>query len=144
MAAEKENKLRLIMGLQGSGKTQRFIQMVKDALAEEKGLVVCIERGKRLTYDIPHEARLVESTDYGFVGYDYLKGFIAGLYAGNFDITHIFIDSVLRMIDQPFDDKAESFFLWCEEFGQLHDVKFTMMVSKDVASAGDTIKGFLA
>ncbi|MDR2615277.1 MAG: hypothetical protein LBC28_01730, partial [Oscillospiraceae bacterium] len=82
--------LKLIMGLKGSGKTKLFIELVNAALKEERGDIVCIEKGKRLTYDIPHAVRLVETEDYGISSFDFLRGFITGLRAGNYDITHIF------------------------------------------------------
>ncbi|MDR0838747.1 MAG: hypothetical protein LBN99_03795 [Oscillospiraceae bacterium] len=135
--------LKLIMGLKGSGKTKHFIELVNSALKEESGNIVCIEKGKRLTYDIPHAVRLVEIEDYGITGFDFLKGFISGLRAGNYDITHIFIDSVLRLIGERPGSAAEDFFDWCEAFGQREGVRFTMMVSSDIADATERVRKYL-
>ncbi|MDR2501937.1 MAG: hypothetical protein LBC78_01660 [Oscillospiraceae bacterium] len=135
-------QVKLIMGVKGSGKTKQFIDLVTHALEGEKGDIVCLEKGSRLTYDLPHAVRLIESAEYGFNNYEFLKGFLSGLRAGNYDITHVFIDSVLRMIDVPLDERAEEFFDWCEAFGQKHGIKFTMMVSADVAAATENIRKY--
>ncbi|MDR0446726.1 MAG: hypothetical protein LBH17_06865 [Oscillospiraceae bacterium] len=135
--------LKLIMGLKGSGKTKQFIELVNASLKEESGNIVCIEKGKRLTYDIPHAVRLVETEDYGISSFDFLKGFISGLRAGNYDITHIYIDSVLSLIGEKIGPGAEDFFDWCENFGKREGVRFTMMVSADISEATDKIRRYL-
>ena len=43
----------LIMGLKGSGKTKKLVDMVREAVNDGHGDVVCIEKERKLTYDIP-------------------------------------------------------------------------------------------
>lgn len=45
--------VKIIMGLKGSGKTKRLVDMVRDAVNQETGDVVCIEKERKLTFDIP-------------------------------------------------------------------------------------------
>jgi hypothetical protein len=130
------------MGLKGSGKTKNLIELIRKAADEEQGDIVCIEKGEKLRYDIPYTVRLVEASHYDFDGYDYLKGFVSGLYAANFDITHIFIDSVLKIIGCDYDDKLEDFLLWCEKFAEREKVKLTITISVDVILASDKVKRF--
>ncbi|MCL2392340.1 MAG: hypothetical protein FWC66_07010 [Oscillospiraceae bacterium] len=135
--------VRIIMGLKGSGKTKQLIEHIHKAIDEEQGDVVCIEKSAKLRYDIPHKVRLIDASQVGFYGYDFLKGFISGLYSANYDITHIFIDSVLRIIGEDLDEqKLENFIDWCEAFGKKEDVKFTLSISADVALASDRVKGY--
>lgn len=134
--------VKLIMGLKGSGKTKQLIDLVHAAVAQEQGDVVCIEKGTKLTYDIPHRVRLIEASQYGFDGYDFLKGFISGLYSANYDITHVFIDSVLKIIDADVDERTEEFFDWCESFSARENVKFTMTISADISLATDRIRKY--
>lgn len=134
--------LKIIMGVKGSGKTKHFIDLVNTALKEESGNIVCLERGKRLTYDIPHAVRLVETEDYGISTFEFLKGFISGLRAGNFDITHIFFDSVLGLVNAKYDSGVEDFFIWCDEFCQREHLAMTMMVSADIADASEAVKKY--
>jgi len=134
--------VRIIMGLKGAGKTKQLIELVQRACEDEQGDVVCIERSTKLRYDIPHKVRLIDASQVGFDGYDFLKGYISGLYSANYDITHIFMDSILRIIGEDFDDRLEDFVKWCEEFGKREDVKFTISVSADIALANDKIKSY--
>jgi len=131
------------MGLKGSGKTKQLIELIHNAIDEERGDLVCIEKGAKLTYDIPHKVRLVEASQYAFDDYLFLKGFICGLHSANYDITHIFIDSVLKIIDQSIDERFEEFVEWCEDFSKREHVKFTITVSADSNLASDRIKKFL-
>jgi len=134
--------VRLIMGLKGSGKTKQLIELVNDAVDNEHGDIVFLERTAKLTYDIPHKVRLIDASQYDFNGYDFMKGFICGLYSANYDITHIFIDNVLRIIDREVDKDAEDFFEWCENFGIKEHIKFTITISVDINKATDRIKRY--
>jgi len=134
--------VKIIMGLKGSGKTKQLVDLVHKAIIEEKGDLVCIEKGSKLKYDIPYRVRLIEASDYEFEGYYFLKGFISGLCSANYDITHIFIDSVLRIIGVDVDEKAEDFFEWCEVFGERENVNFTITVSADISIATDRIRKY--
>ena len=87
--------IRVIVGKKGSGKTKQVIEMINSAVDTEHGNVVCIEKGEKLMLDISHKIRLVEASEYDIADYTAMKGFISGLYAGNYDITHIFIDPSL-------------------------------------------------
>ena len=134
--------VKVIMGVKGSGKTKQLIELVKKAVDEEHGAVVCIENVPTLTYDIPYTVRLIETAQYGFTNYDYFKGFISGLHAGNYDITHIFIDSLFKIIDTQLGPDTEGFLDWCEALSNRENIKFTVMISADKALATDNIKKF--
>jgi len=67
----------LIIGKKGSGKTKKLIALANDTAASSTGNVVVIEKGAKLTYDITHKARLIDSDQYGISGYDMLLGFLS-------------------------------------------------------------------
>ena len=130
------------MGLKGSGKTKHLVELVNAAIKEEHGDIVCIEKGSKLRYDVPYQVRLIEASMYDFDSYDFLKGFLSGLHSANYDITHIFIDSVLRIIGAEVDDRLEEFLDWCERFSGRENVKFTFTISADINLASDGVKKF--
>ena len=134
--------IHVIMGLKGSGKTKKLIDSIHDAVAEAHGDVVCIEYGKKLTYDINYRVRLVDSKEYGISNLDMLKGFLSGLHAGNFDITNVYIDNLYKTIGA---DRAagEAFILWCAEFAKANDMNITVTVSDDPALASEEVKQYL-
>jgi hypothetical protein len=71
-----------------------------------------------------------------------LKGFLSGLHAGNFDITHVYIDNLYKTIG---NDRAagEAFILWCAEFAKTNSMEITVTISDDPAAASDAIKAYL-
>jgi len=134
--------IHVIMGLKGSGKTKKMIDSIHEAVANAHGDVVCIEYGKKLTYDVNYRVRLVDSKEYGINNLDMLKGFLSGLHAGNFDITHVYIDNLYKTIGS---DRAagEAFILWCAEFAKVNNMEITISVSDDPEQASEQIKKYL-
>ena len=134
--------IHVIMGLKGSGKTKKLVDSVNAAAATAQGVVVCIEYGSKLTYDVKSSVRLVNSQEYGIRNSCMLKGFLSGLHAGNYDITHVYIDNLYKTIG---NDRAEgeAFILWCAEFAKANEMEITVTVSDDAALASDAVKAFL-
>ncbi|MBE6982812.1 MAG: hypothetical protein E7435_00775 [Ruminococcaceae bacterium] len=134
--------IHVIMGLKGSGKTKKMIDSIREAVASAHGDVVCIEYGQKLTYDLPHKVRLVDSKEYGISNPDMLKGLLSGLHAGNYDITNVYIDNLYKTIGA---DRAagEEFILWCAQFAEANFMDITITVSDDAALASEGIKAYL-
>lgn len=128
--------VKVIMGLKGSGKTKRLVDMVREAVDLDHGDVVCIEKEKKLTYDIPYRARLIDAGAYGIGSYELLKGFLSGLHAGNYDITHIFIDNFFKLAGDKSPEKLDEFIAWLEDFSARENVEFVLSVSADAEIAG--------
>ncbi len=134
--------VKVIMGLKGSGKTKQLIELVTKALENEHGDVVCMEKGPVLTYDIPYQARLIQTSDYHFGTFEFFKGFLSGLHAGNYDITDVFIDSLYKMVDSHETAEVEAFLDWLQAFGEKENVNFTVTISADINSATDRMKKY--
>lgn len=134
--------VKVIMGLKGHGKTKQLIDLVSRAAEEENGNVICIEKDESLRYDIPMKVRLVKLSDYKLTGYTALKGFLSGLCAGNYDITHIFLDGLFKLAGTDSLNEAEEFLDWCEAFSAREDVKFTLTISADESSATEGIRKY--
>ena len=134
--------IHIIMGLKGSGKTKKMISSIQETLASANGDIVCIEYGKKLTYDINYRVRLVDSQEYAINGSDMLKGFLSGLHAGNFDITHVYIDNLYKTIGS---DRAtgEEFVSWCAAFAAANSMNITITISDDPALASESMKQYL-
>ena len=132
--------IHVIMGLKGSGKTKKMIDGINAAVAEAHGDVVCIEYGKKLTYDISYKVRLVDSKEYAISNPDMLKGFLSGLHAGNFDITNVFIDNLYKTIGAA---AGEEFIVWCAKFAADNNMEITVSISDDPANASDAMKQYM-
>ena len=134
--------IRVIMGKKGSGKTKQMIEMINSAVQTEHGNVVCIEKGSKLTFDIHYQIRLVEASQYDIADYTALKGFISGLYAGNYDITHIFIDSLTKIVGGECDHETEKFLDWLDRFSEKLGIKFTITISDDESLAPEGVSKY--
>ena len=134
--------IHVIMGLKGSGKTKKLVDSVNAAASTADGVVVCIEYVNKLTYDVNYRVRLVDSKEYAISNASMLKGFLSGLHAGNFDITHVYIDNLYKTIGT---DRAagEDFILWCADFAKANNMEITLSVSDDPALASEEVKKFL-
>ena len=130
------------MGLKGSGKTKRLIEMVNAALQEESGAVVVIEKDKKLTFDIPYQARLVFASDYSIGTVEFFKGLLSGLHAGNYDITHIFIDNFVKMMPGVTEQDIEEFLSWLEAFSNKENVNFTVSMTLNPDEVSEKIKSY--
>ena len=134
--------VKVIMGLKGTGKTKQLIEAIHETLEHASGDVVCIEYGKKLTYDINYKVRLVDSQEYAISNSDMLKGFLSGLHAGNFDITHVFIDNLYKTIGKS-PAAAEEFIGWCAKFAAVNNMNITMTISEAPENLSDEVKKYL-
>ena len=134
--------IKVIMGLKGSGKTKKLIDSINATLDQASGDVVCIEYGKKLTYDVNYRVRLVDSEEYAISNSDMLKGFLSGLHAGNFDITNVYIDNLYKTIGT---DRAngEEFVAWCAKFAADNNMEVTITISEDPAEASEAMKQYI-
>ena len=135
--------VRVIMGAKGSGKTKQMIEMINYAAENESGNVICIEAGNKLKFDISNRVRLIDSREFATNDYTFLRGFVSGLYASNYDITHIFVDSLCKIVpSDPASIEVEDFLQWLSGFANANQIKFTVTISADAALATDAMKTY--
>jgi len=134
--------VKLIAGLKGTGKTKTLIEMVNGAAKESHGSVNCLELGEKLRYDINYQVRLVDVSGYGISNSEELFGFVSGMYASNHDITHIFIDSALKMCKNDVES-FEAFFVKAAKFAEDNNFDLVVTASSVVDAFSDNVKKYL-
>ena len=134
--------MQLLVGLKGTGKTKNLIEAVNKASTETNGVVICIECGRKLTFDIKPHARLVDTEEYGIKNATELYGFVCGMLAGNYDITEIFIDSALKMCG---DDVTafEDFVCKVEAITTAHKIECVIVASVDPSTLTEKTSCFV-
>ena len=134
--------VKIIMGLKGSGKTKKLVELVRGAVANGDGDVVCIEKERKLTYDIPYQARLIYACDYAYAmgSYDFFKGFLSGLHAGNYDITHVFVDNFYKLVEDKSPESFDAFIAWLDKFSEAEKIEFVISVSADAETATEGVR----
>ena len=134
--------LKLIIGVKGTGKTKALINMVNTAAENSHGNVVCIEKGDKLTYDIKHQVRLIDTKQYFISDAQSLYGFVAGIFASNHDVTDLFIDSALKICGNDnvaFDKFVEEVNALVEKL----NINVVMTSSIPVEEASETVNKYL-
>ena len=118
----------LIIGKKGTGKTKKLIALANETAAASTGNVVVIEKGAKLTYDITHKARLIDTDAYAITGYDMMFGFLSGICAGNFDVTDILVDSTFKICPEAVDG-LEEFVVKLNKLAEDSETKITLLIS---------------
>lgn len=136
--------IKVHIGLKGSGKTPKMIQAVNTAIDVEKGNVVCITDGNRLNHDINRKARLVNTENFNVKNLDVFIGMLCGIIAQDYDVTHIFIDSIFKSVPSATIEQLEDFVDVLESLEADFNVSFTIMVSAEEAEAGAKLKKYIA
>lgn len=135
--------VRLIMGANGAGKTKQLIDLIHSAVESENGSVVCIEPGADMTFDIKSSVRLVNGKEYNLNSFECLRGFISGLYAGNYDISHVYVDNLCKIVHSEDFTAVEKFLCWLDKFSDANTVKFTVTLTADASVATDGMRKYL-
>ncbi len=136
--------IKIYIGLKGCGKTKKLIDAVNDAINVEKGNVVCITEGNRLMHDIDRSARLVDTESFDIANFDMFTGMLAGIIAQDFDVTHIFIDSVFKSVPSETMADIDLFIEKLEKLEAKFNVSFTMMISAEESKATELVKKYMA
>ena len=134
--------VKVIMGQKGTGKTKQMIDLINTAVSTENGNVVAIAHDSKLNFDISYKIRLVDTSEYMIPNYDTLKGFLYGLYASNYDITHVFIESLNKLVPTVGNEDVEPFLDWLEAFSQKSGIKYTVSISEDSSKANDGVRKY--
>lgn len=132
--------IKLIVGTKGTGKTKKMIEMINAVTKTTSGNVVVVEKSMQLTYDIDHAARLVDLDEYEVAGYDVLYGFVAGMLAGNYDITEMFIDGILKTCDHDLNGLGA----FLDKLAVLaKNINVTVTISADESVLPEDVKKYL-
>lgn len=129
--------VKIITGKKGSGKTKILIDMINESAKNTDGCIVCVDKSKKLRYDIGNTVRLVDTEESCIYSFEAFFGLIAGLVAGNYDIKEIYVDSILKIGGADYE--ALSALLAKVDKLTGSDVKVVFTVSADKAELPETV-----
>ena len=122
--------IKVIIGNKGHGKTKKLIELTNTCVENSDGNVVCIEKEPKLTYDVSSRARLLETDTYAIKGHKAFYGFIAGICAGNYDVTDILVDATFKIVGREYSELIQ-FFDMLSGLSEASDVNFYFTLSCD-------------
>lgn len=135
--------VELLIGKKGTGKTKVLIENVNNAAAVANGNVVFVSNDStRNMYDIKSAVRMYDTSEFEISSWEEFVGFISGIISGNFDITNIFVDGTLKIVNHSMDG-FEEFLEKIEQIGKKFNISFVLSVSIDADTAPDYIKKYV-
>lgn len=123
--------IKVIVGSKGSGKTARLVDDLNAHANMDNTNVVCIEAGQRLGQMVKYKIRLVDIREYPVQGYEQLLSFIAGICAKDYDVTHIYIDSITKITTDRDLTHLDSFLTELEVFAEKEQINVMIVLSAE-------------
>ncbi len=134
--------VELLIGKKGTGKTKVLIENVNTSAAIANGNVVFVSNNtSKNMYDIKSSVRMYDTSEFIIDAWEEFLGFLSGIISGNFDITNIFVDGTLKIVNSSLDG-FEGFLKSVEEIGKKFNISFVFSVSIDADDAPDYIKKY--
>ena len=138
--------IQVILGDKGSGKTKRLIDLTNDALKSEHGNIIFIDDDKRYMYDLRHEIRFVDASEYS-VAYkcaaSEFLAFICGMLSADFDLSLIAVDAFKKLVKTPLNDiEMEKFFENLSRLSERHNCSFVLSISVSEEEVPDYIRKY--
>ena len=134
--------LNVIIGEKGTGKTAKLIEAVHIAEKSASGSVVFVNKGKRHVLDLSHNVRLIDTEEYGLTNYQEFYGFLCGILSQNYDIAHIFIDSITKIVDDNMDE-FEKFLDRINSVAEASNAEIQIILSMNPDNASAGIKKYV-
>jgi len=134
--------IKLVVGKKGSGKTKTMLDAIAQAVQEENGNVIFVCNSARHMLEVTHAARLVDVSGADTETFRLFKTFILGMLSQNYDISHIFIDSLFKIVPDDNDGLAD-FINKLEDISKESNVKFTICISADQSELPDSIHKYI-
>ena len=140
--------IQVILGDKGSGKTKRLIDLTNEALKSEHGNIIFIDDDKRYMYDLRHEIRFVDASEYPAAykctAHEFLA-FVSGMLSADFDLSLIAVDAFKKLVKTPLDDiEMEKFFEKLEKISANHRCNFVLSISAPEEEVPEFIRKYSA
>ncbi len=133
--------VKLFVGIKGSGKTKRMINMANDSNNTGDGSVVFINKDSRLMYDLHYNIRFVSLEEYEIDDVATYIGFIYGILSSDHDIEIIYIDSLLKHANIHIDDVPD-FLEKLLKIGEKRNVQFNVSLSSAIDALPEAVKKY--
>jgi hypothetical protein len=133
--------VKLFVGIKGSGKTKRMIDMANDSNNNGDGSVVFINKDSRLMYNLHYNIRFVSLEEYDIEDVSTYIGFIYGILSSDHDIEVVYIDSLLKHVSIHMDD-VPYFLEKLMKIGKSRNVQFNVSLSSSVEDLPEAVKKY--
>ena len=134
--------IKIIAGEKGTGKTAKLVDDINTAARQDNN-IGCIERGNRLDQLLKPNVRLVNMKEYPVEGFDQLLAFVGGICSKDYDLTHIYIDSIFKVANEEGMDNLERFITKLDAFLKDSPVTAMIILSGKVDDLPEAVKAYV-
>lgn len=103
------DKIHLIYGTKGCGKTKKLVELANASVATAKGDLVYIDKDMSRMHDLDHKIKLVDTSEYDVRCENTFIAFVSGILAGNYDIEKIFFDGIIKIVKNDIENLEKMF-----------------------------------
>ncbi len=118
----------LIAGKKGSGKTKDIVSRANNMLEGSKGSMIFIDDDNRAMYDLHHDIRFVNLSEFPVKSSCEFLGFICGLISNNYDIQNVYIDGIMNTVKMSQQELLE-WFSRLEDVSKSYEVDFIVTLN---------------
>lgn len=118
----------LIAGKKGSGKSKEIVKQANDELNTTKGNLIFIDDDNRPMYELHHDIRFINLSEFPITNSCEFLGFICGLISNNYDIEKVFIDGIMNTVKMTSQELAD-WFVRIEDIATAYDINFIITLN---------------
>lgn len=120
--------IKVLYGEKGTGKTKVLVDTANDLASRGSGDVVFIDDSNQLMYDLKHEIRFINVSEYPVKEAPEFLGFLYGIIAQDYDLEGIFIDGLTYILNQKIEE-LENFFKSLKTISERYNVKIYVSIN---------------
>lgn len=135
--------VKLIVGGKGSGKSRTLVEDLNGQAENPENNIICILRGDRLDKYVKFRVRMIDINEYPVNNSDELLAFIAGLNARDYDITHIYIDSIAKVVRSEDQEELIRFLAALNGMSERYNFESEIIYSCECDSLPDAMKQYV-
>lgn len=135
--------IRLVAGDTGEGKTKELIRMANATLKITKGHIVYIDLDSSHMYDLRHEIRYVNISDYPIDTYQEFYGFMCGVLSEDSDISEIYVDGLMKQAHIGTIDDSNLLVSKLKAVSDKFGVRFVFSVNCNESDLPDFLKEYM-
>jgi RecA/RadA recombinase len=135
--------VNVIYGKKGMGKTKILVEEANKLASAGHGDVVFIDDSNQLMYDLKHEIRFVNVTDFPVSDASSFLGFICGIIAEDYDIDGIFIDGLTYILKQKLDT-LQDLFASLKKIAEKYNIKVVISINGEPEIMPEYLKEYIA
>lgn len=134
--------IKVIYGKKGSGKTKSMIDSANRLASTSNGYVVFIDDSNQLMYDLRHEIRFVNVSEFPVSAPEAFLGFVCGIVSANYDVDGIFIDGLTYIVKKDVNG-LKWFFDEIRKIAEKYNIKFFISINGDNDTMPDFLKEYV-